>query len=44
MLLVSVPYAFKAHEAETLGGLPASAFVKAPPTDASVAYPRTGPL
>ena len=29
VLLVSVPYAFKAHEAETLGGLPASAFVKA---------------
>src|SRR5664280_3516410 len=35
VLLVSVPYAFKAHEAETLGGLPASAFVKAPATDAS---------
>ncbi|MGB8770546.1 MAG: hypothetical protein WCC92_13075, partial [Candidatus Korobacteraceae bacterium] len=35
VLLVSVPYAFKAHEAETLGGLPASAFVKAPPTDAT---------
>ncbi len=34
VLLVSVPYAFKAHEAETLGGLPASAFVKAPTTDA----------
>jgi hypothetical protein len=33
VLLVSVPYAFKAHEAETLGGLPASAFVKAPPSD-----------
>jgi hypothetical protein len=31
VLLVSVPYALKAHEAETLGGLPASAFVKAPP-------------
>ena len=30
ILLVSVPYAFKAHEAETLGGLPASAFVKNP--------------
>ena len=30
VLLVSVPYAMKAHEAETLGGLPASAFVKAP--------------
>src|ERR1039457_5513576 len=35
VLLVSVPYAFKAHEAETLGGLPASAFVKAPPSDGS---------
>ena len=32
-LLVSVPYAFKAQEAETLGGLPASAFVKTPPSD-----------
>jgi hypothetical protein len=35
VLLVSVPYAFKAHEADTLGGLPASAFVKAPPSDAA---------
>jgi hypothetical protein len=35
VLLVSVPYAFKAHEAETLGGLPASAFMKAPPSDTS---------
>ena len=35
VLLVSVPYAFKAHEADTLGGLPASAFVKAPPADQS---------
>jgi hypothetical protein len=35
VLLVSVPYAFKAHEAETLGGLPASAFVKAPPSGAA---------
>ncbi len=35
VLLVSVPYAFKAHEAETLGGLPASAFVKAATTDAT---------
>ena len=33
VLLVSVPYAFKAHEADTLGGLPPSAFVKAPPSD-----------
>ena len=34
-LLVSVPYAFKAHEAETLGGLSASAFVKAGPASGS---------
>jgi len=39
VLLVSVPYAFKAHEAETLGGLPASAFVKAPPADSSGSAP-----
>ena len=32
VLLVSVPYAFKAHEAETLGGLPASAFMQANPS------------
>jgi hypothetical protein len=35
VLLVSVPYAFKAHEAETLGGLPSSSFVKVPPSDAA---------
>jgi len=35
VLLVSVPYAFKAHEAETLGGLPASSFVRAPTTEQS---------
>ena len=34
VLLVSVPYAFKAHEADTLGGLPASAFVQAAPSNA----------
>ncbi len=34
-LLVSLPYAFKAHEAETLGGLPASAFVQAPAANAA---------
>ena len=28
VLLVSVPYAFKAHETETLGGLPAPALIK----------------
>ena len=39
VLLVSVPYAFKAHEAETLGGLPASAFVQAAPSDASGSAP-----
>jgi hypothetical protein len=39
VLLVSVPYAFKAHEAETLGGLPASAFVKAETSDASNGIP-----
>ena len=32
VLLVSVPYALRAADAETLGGLPASAFVKLPPT------------
>lgn len=32
VLLVSVPYAFKAHDAETLGGMPASAFVKSTPS------------
>ena len=31
VLMVSVPYAFRAHEAETLGGLPASAFVQVNP-------------
>lgn len=35
VLMVSVPYALKAHEAETLGGLPASAFLKAAPSQAS---------
>ena len=39
VLLVSVPYAFKAHEAETLGGLPASAFVKAAPDATSSGSP-----
>jgi len=35
VLLVSVPYAFKAHEADTLGGMPASAFIKVPSSDTS---------
>jgi hypothetical protein len=30
ILLVSVPYAFKAADADTLGGLPASAYLRAP--------------
>jgi hypothetical protein len=32
VLLLSVPYALKAADAETLGGLPASAFMRAAPT------------
>jgi hypothetical protein len=40
-LLVSVPYAFKAHEAETLGGLPASAFLRAASADASSTTPSS---
>jgi hypothetical protein len=35
VLLVSAPYALKAGDAETIGGFPASAFVKVLPTDAS---------
>jgi hypothetical protein len=35
VLLVSVPYALRAHDAETLGGLPASAF-------AQISAPRSG--
>jgi hypothetical protein len=42
VLLVSVPYAFKAHEAETLGGLPASAFVKAAPDATSSGFADSG--
>jgi trimeric autotransporter adhesin len=38
VLLVAVPYAMKAVDAETLGGLPASAFVlAAPPSDVAAA-------
>src|SRR5271166_5631313 len=33
VLLVAVPYAFEAVEAQRLGGLPASAYVKATPSD-----------
>jgi len=35
VLLVAVPYALKAHDAETIGGLPPSAFVLAPVTSRS---------
>ena len=39
VLLVSAPYALKAVDAETLGGLPASAFVlAAPPNGAAATY------
>ena len=37
VLLLSVPYALKAVDAETLGGLPASAFVQANPAGAATA-------
>jgi len=36
VLLVSVPYAMKAADAETIGGLPASAFVLAAPPHATL--------
>ena len=36
VLLVSVPYALKAHEAETLGGFSASSFVRATPSGPQV--------
>jgi hypothetical protein len=44
VLLVSVPYALKAADAETIGGLPASAFVRANSTEAIAADapPSTG--
>ncbi len=46
VLLVSVPYALKAHEAETLGGLPASAFVRAATADTGGSTPSSlgGPV
>jgi hypothetical protein len=40
VLLLSVPYALKAADAQTLGGLPPSAFVLAPP---AAAIPTTTP-
>jgi hypothetical protein len=39
VLLVSVPYALEAANAQTLGGLPASAFMKAAPTAAVLGTP-----
>lgn len=39
VLLVSVPYAMEAADAQTLGGLPASAFMKAAPTAAVLGIP-----
>jgi len=41
-LLVAVPYAMKAVDAETLGGLPASAFVLAAPPSGSAASTAKG--
>ena len=48
VLLVSVPYALKAGDAATVGGLPASAFMLSSPANAGVAgpvseYPTTPP-
>jgi hypothetical protein len=42
LLLVSVPYALKAQEAETLGGLPASAFVQSSTSDGTTSGTSTG--
>jgi hypothetical protein len=39
VLLVAVPYALKAHDAETIGGLPPSAFMLAPAIAAGSAAP-----
>jgi len=36
VLLVAVPYALKAHDAETIGGLPPSAFMLAPQASSSI--------
>ncbi|MBZ5615535.1 MAG: hypothetical protein LAO23_16120 [Acidobacteriia bacterium] len=41
VLLLSVPYALKAADAETVGGLPPSAFMLAPPSSASSAISST---
>ena len=42
VLLVSVPYALKAADAETLGGLPAAAFVLAGSADSAASWEKTG--
>ena len=45
VMLVAVPYALKAKDAETIGGLPPSAFVQAAPGAAVVAINKsTGPI
>ncbi len=41
VLLLSVPYALKAKDAETIGGLPPSAFVLAAPSQMAAARPAT---
>ncbi len=41
LLLVSVPYAMKASDAETLGGLPASAFLRADAVAQAASYINT---
>src|SRR5580700_2015348 len=41
VLLVSAPYAFKAGDAETIGGLPPSAFVLATPATSGGAVPAS---
>jgi hypothetical protein len=43
VMLVSVPYALKAGDANTLGGLPASAFAKAGTNSASLNLPSAEP-
>ena len=43
VLLVSVPYALRAGDAATLGGLPASAFAKVGSESAVVSVPAVGP-
>jgi hypothetical protein len=47
VLLLSVPYALKAGDAETLGGFPLSAFVRAqaePSSTSAIATPGAGPV